>query len=196
LQQQQPRTSRSAPPPVVQVTTPARDFFPSTVGSVWSYKGEGNEYASFTRRVLFASGARVQVHESTGGTVLAIVYEISDTAVRRVFRREEAYQPVNLLNEKATEDVVVLRTPFKVGATWDSGTDRVEITDVNATVNTPAGTFANCLVLKKTSREAADESVVREYYKAGVGLVLREFVSGTTRVTSSLESYDIKAKAR
>lgn len=182
----------SPPPPVIQKTARAGDFFPLTAGSIWSYQGEGNEYASFTRKVLFTEGNRAQIEESNGGTVLAVIYEVTNSAVRRIFRREEAYEAANLLKEKPTESVTILSAPFRVGKAWTSGGTRYEITDVNATLTVPAGTFSGCLVIKNSNPSAREQSVVREYYKEGIGLVKREFVSGETRVTSSLEKYDIQ----
>jgi superfamily II DNA/RNA helicase len=59
------------------------------------------------------------------------------------------------------------------------------IVDTNATVNTPAGEFKNCLKVKLTY----PESTIYEYYQAGVGLVKREFLSEGFEVTSTLESW-------
>lgn len=59
--------------------------------------------------------------------------------------------------------------------------------DVKAAVNTPAGKFENCDKVKI----AGKESTIYEYFGEGVGMVKREFVSGETRVTSTLEKYNI-----
>lgn len=168
--------------------------FPLTVGSTWSYLGEGMEYASFTREVVFARGRRGQLQEDNGGTVIAAVYEITDDAITRVYHSGEAYEVEDLLDrftpsESQSEQIVILRTPLQVGTTWQThqyGTRT--ITAIDADVETPAGKFGNCIVVKIEG----EDSTIHEYFKEGIGLVLREFESEGYRVTSTLEEYDIK----
>lgn len=167
-------------------------YFPLTVGSTWSYLGEGMEYASFTREVVFVRGRRGQLQEDNGGTVIAAVYEISDDAITRIYHSAEAYEAEDLLDRipaSESEQIVILRTPLKTGTTWQTpGNETRTITATDAIVETPAGTFENCVAVKIES----EHSTLHEYFKEGIGLVLREFVSEGYRVTSTLEEYDIK----
>jgi hypothetical protein len=50
-----PQTTPESPlPPIADKTTQKlSDYFPLTTNSIWEYQGEGNEYASFTREVLY-----------------------------------------------------------------------------------------------------------------------------------------------
>jgi len=173
------------------------DYFPLTVGSTWSYLGEGMEYASFTREVVFARGGRGQLQEDNGGTVIAAVYEITDDAITRIYHSGEAYEVEDLLDRvtpsesesEESEQIVILRTPLQVGTTWQThryGTRT--ITAIDAAVETPAGYFENCIVVKIEG----EDSTIHEYFKEGIGLVLREFESEGYRVTSTLEEYEIK----
>jgi len=164
------------------------DFFPMTKGSFWEYEGEGNEFASFTREVLYTDGNRAQFREDNGGTVMATVLETTDTAVIRVFSRGEAYGDENYLEKQATENTILLKAPVQVGTKWEVQDGTKEITDVDVTVPTPAGEFQGCIAVTGNY----GESTVVEYYKAGIGLVKREFTSGETKVTSSLKRYEIK----
>ncbi|MDH7577925.1 MAG: hypothetical protein QHH75_08905 [Bacillota bacterium] len=164
------------------------DYFPLTTGSTWEYAGTGNEYASFTREVLFAEGNRAQIRESNGGTVSAVVFETTDDAVVRIINREESYEPVNMLDNEQEERAVILKAPLKEGTTWSLPHRESEIIDVDAVVATPAGIFTDCIKVKTTGKY----DVIFEYFKNGVGLVKREFVSGDTRVTSALEKYEVK----
>lgn len=164
------------------------DFFPMTKGSFWEYEGEGNEFASFTREVLFTDSGRAQLRENNGGTVTASVIEATETAVIRVFSRAEAYGEENYMEKQATENTILLKAPVEVGTEWEVQDGIKEITDVNATVTTPAGKFEKCVAV--TAHYG--ESTIVEYYKAGIGLVKREFTSGDTKVTSSLKRYEIK----
>lgn len=165
-----------------------REYFPLTEGSTWKYQGEGNEYASFSREVLFTEGNKAQIREDNGGTVSAAVFVVSDKEIVRTFFQGEAYGEVNFLDEDPTENTAILKTPLEVGTKWEEPNGIREIESVDETVETPAGKFTDCIKIKISSMGAT----VYEYYKDGVGMVKREFISGETKVTSSLEEYDIK----
>lgn len=160
-------------------------YFPLALGSSWAYQGEGNEYATFSREVIFASGSRAQMREDNGGTVMAMIYEITDEAVTRIFSKGEVYERVNLLNSQPSEKIIILKSPLEVGTKWKDPNGEREIVDLKATVATPAGKFENCIKVKI----AGKDSTVYEYFKDGVGMVKREFISGEARVSSSLKKF-------
>lgn len=164
------------------------DFFPLSQGSTWQYKGEGNEYASFTRKVLFVEGDKAQIAEDNGGTVSASVFRTTEDAITCIFSRGEEYEGTNLLNEESNENFIVLKAPLKVGTKWEAQGEVREITETNAVVDTPAGKFENCIKVSIT----LENSTMNEYFKAGIGMVKREFESEGMKVTSTLEKYDIK----
>ncbi|WP_258359862.1 hypothetical protein [Moorella sulfitireducens (nom. illeg.)] len=166
------------------------DFFPLSPGSWWHYQGEGNEYATFKREVLYTKGDRAQLKEDNGGTVSAAVFEITADAVTRIFFQGEQYENTNFLDREPREKVVILKAPLAAGTSWETPNGFREIVDVNATVATPAGEFAGCLKVKIEGTG----STIFEYYKEGVGMVKREFISGDTRVTSTLDSYKINGR--
>lgn len=174
--------------PIQQAELKPADFFPLTQGSTWEYQGEGNEYASFLREVVFAEEDRAQVKENNGGTVSAAVFQVSETAVTRIYFQGEAYEDENFLDVSPGENTVILKTPLEVGTKWEDSSASKEIVETDAVVETPAGTFENCLKVKSTY----EDSTIYEYFKVGVGMVKREFTSGETKVTSSLEKYSIK----
>lgn len=165
-----------------------RAFFPLSKGSTWQYLGEGNEFATFTRKVLFADGDRAQIAEDNGGTVSASVFKITDNEITRTFFRGEEYDGKNLLKEKDNDNLVILKAPLKSGTKWKTGEGEREIVDIAAVVDTPAGKFEGCI---KVSIKQ-EHSTMYEYYKAGVGMVKREFESEGLKVTSTLEKYEIK----
>jgi hypothetical protein len=183
-QNQEPKPDK---PKEVPSLKPA-DFFPVPVGASWEYAGEGNEYAAFKRKVLFCSGDLAQISEDNGGTVSASVYKISSDAVTRIFFRGEEYSNTNYLTAKPNDNLIILKTPFSVGTKWNDKNGTREIVDTNSSVTTPKGSFDQCLKIKISYQD----SVSFEYFKQGVGLVKREFVSGETRVTSSLKSYSLQ----
>lgn len=165
-----------------------KDYFPLAEGSTWKYSGEGNEYASFNREVLFVVGNRAQVSENNGGTVSASIFQIEVDHIIRTFFRGEEYDGNNLLDEEANDDLVLIKSPVEVGTKWKTSTGVREIIQTDAVVGTPAGTFEDCIKVEITT----EHSIMYEYYKEGVGLVKREFISEGLTVTSTLEEYNIK----
>jgi len=161
------------------------NFFPVVAGSTWEYQGEGNEYASFSRKILFTSGNLAQIREDNGGTVSAAVFKISPDAVTRIFFLGEAYGQTNYLHSPSNENIVILKTPLQVGTKWTEPNGNREIVDLNATVTTPAGSFTQCLKVKISN----ENSTLYEYFKNGVGMVKREFISGDTKISSSLKKH-------
>lgn len=164
-----------------------RDYFPLTQGSTWQYKGEGNEYASFTREVLYVEDDAAQIKEDNGGTVSASVFTTTDNEITRIFFQGEEYEETNFLNEEPDDNSVILKSPLEVGTQWEGPIDAREIVEIDATVDTHVGQFENCIKVKI----AGQNSTTFEYFKAGIGLVKREFISGDNQVTSSLEKYNI-----
>ena len=162
------------------------DFFPLTEGSGWEYQGEGNEYATFTRKVAYVSGDLAQTQEDNGGTISATVYKFTDKAVTAVYFTGENSNGGNLLQNAPNENVAIIEEPLQVGAKWDIPNGTREIIDTNAGVVTPAGTFSGCLKIKING---SDNSTIYEYFQKGTGMVKREFVSGGDTISSSLSKY-------
>lgn len=178
-----------------QTTTPPeqlpKDLFPLTVGSYWEYEGSGNEYASFTRKVLYTKGNLTQTSEDNGGTVATRVIETTDSLVKVVYMQGEDYQPKNLLETGYTANAndILLQAPVNVGTTWAGTNTNKQIIDIAATVETPAGKFENCVKVKQPSQN----DTIYQYYKKGVGLVKQEFITTNNEVISStLKKYEIK----
>lgn len=167
------------------------DYFPLRRGSKWVYQGTGNEYASFSREVLFTEGNLAQVLEINGGADVSKVYQLNSKGVYEIFKREEPSDPVNLLHEKATGQRLLLQSPLAVGTKWEDGNSLWEIVDTAATIETPAGTFKNCIKVKSVSL-ADSKSVMYQYYAKGVGMVQQDFIYDKgEKISSSLESYQL-----
>lgn len=180
--------NNQAPPPPQELP---RDYYPLTAGSHWEYEGAGNEYASFTRKVLFAKDNRAQVSEDNGGTVATRVIESTDAYVKVVYVEFEDYQPKNLLETGYTANAndILLAAPVKAGSTWAGTNADKQMIAVDATVDTPAGRFENCIKVKLPGQD----NTIYQYYKKGVGLVRQEFIAANgDTVTSTLKKYEIR----
>ncbi len=181
-----PRESSTQEP--IEQNAKLGDFFPLTMGSTWDYEGEGNEYASFTRKVLFARGDRAQIMEDNGGTISASVFETSQDSVTRIFFKGEEYGQENYINTEPEENLIILKAPLEVGTKWEEPNGIREIVDINATVDTPAGRYEECIKVKISS----EDSTLYEFFKKDIGMVKREFIFGDNVVTSSIKEYIIK----
>ena len=107
----------------------------------------------------------------------------------RTFFRGEEYDGNNLLDEEANDNLVLIKVPLEAGTKWETPNGTREIVETDAVVDTPAGEFEGCIKIEITT----EHSVMYEYYKEGIGLVKREFLSEGMTVTSTLEEYSIKA---
>ena len=171
------------------VVTFLGDYFPMRKGNKWVYQGTGNEYASFSREVLFTEGNMAQTLEINGGADVTKIYQVTSNAVTEIFKQVEPSIPVNLLHEKANEQSILLKSPLSIGTKWNDGKSQWEIVDTAATIKTPAGTFTDCIKVKSAS--SGDNSVMYQYYAKGVGMVEQDFITGGEKISSSLESYHL-----
>lgn len=167
-----------------------QDYFPLTVGSYWEYEGSGNEYASFTRKVLYTKGNLAETSEDNGGTVTTRIIDTTENVIKVVYFMGEDYEPKNLLESsfKRNSSSIILEGPITVGTSWsDQGVNK-SIIAVDAVVDTPAGKFENCIKVKS----GGPNDTTYQYYKKGVGMVKQEFIAGDTTVTSTLKKYQVK----
>lgn len=177
------------------VNKPAKEnisaYYPLKVGNHWEYKGTGNEYAAYKEDVVFAEGNKYQVMTDNGGTRMAHRYEVSANQIVTTYREGEVYNDKNILAEPSNENIVILKRPITVGTSWTNGNNHYEITQTDATVAVPAGTFNNCVVVKVTNPQ--EKTYTLDYYKKGVGLVKTEFVAENgDKIMSELEKYTLK----
>lgn len=162
-----------------------KDYFPLHEGCRWQYRGEGMEYASFEREVLYVAGDRAQIKENNGGTVSASIIKITEDAIIRTFFQGEQYDNANLLDREANDNLVILQGPLEAGTRWETPTGVREIVATDAAIATPAGLFTGCIKVKIESQY----STTYEYYKDGIGMVKREFITEDTLITSTLEQF-------
>lgn len=165
-------------------------YFPFEVGNQWTYQGVGNEYASYNKQVLYKEGNKVQVVEENPGTRLVKIYDLKPDSVVVVYSKEEFYEDENILETEENMQDIILQTPVEIGTIWESGDRTSEIVAKDVTIETPAGTFNNCIQVNNTYKD--EENKFIEYYAPGIGLVKSEFIAGETKIISQLENYTIK----
>lgn len=167
------------------------DYFPIAAGSSWDYAGDGNEYAAFKQEMPYTRDSQAQLYIDNGGTMATKIVEITDDAVTQLYFEGEQYDQENLLEKgfSSDEKEVLIKTPLQAGTVWNNQGSSREIMSLEENVETPAGTFADCLKIEITQPDST--AVVYEYYAPGVGLVLREFIDGEAKVISILKGYTI-----
>lgn len=185
----QTTTANVQPTPTATVETPAKlsDYFPLTVDVHLKYRGTGNEYASFDIYVDYAKDNKMQVRKNNGGTETVLVYEIRDNALVCNYSRGETYYRYDYTAMTGGDDVL-LKEPLAAGTSWTAkdGSQR-SITAVDKQIDTPAGSFKAIEVT--TTRK---DSVNKDYYAKGTGLVKTEYNSGNAAMTvvSELEKVE------
>ncbi|MEW6661402.1 MAG: hypothetical protein ACOY9Y_04355 [Bacillota bacterium] len=184
---EQARPGQKAPAKEVAVET----YLPLKQGNFWDYRGEGNEYAEYDDRVLFREGNLVQLKRANPGTTLAVIYEVKEDSITKVYTEEEFYEERNILASfKENQREIILKRPFTLGTTWTVGERTYEIIETNATVNTPAGSFKDCIKIRSTFKDSDHQ--IFQFYAPEVGMVKSEFRAGEALVVSDLKEYKLQ----
>jgi hypothetical protein len=117
-----------------------------------------------------------------------MVLEVLPEAVSVNYVREEFYTDAKLFGEAANRREILLKAPLKAGAVWENDRERREVISIDETVQVPAGTYSNVVKVKVTSLAANTVNENVEYYAPGVGLVLRQFITGGDKIESRLKA--------
>ena len=172
---------------------PISALFPFHQGMEYQFAGEGNEYASFVRKIIHVEDRYLQLTDNNGGTIVTSIYELSDTEIKRIYSQEEFYSEENLIPEKKNNQessLIILKVPLTEGNNWDNNGEKREIVAVNQTLDLPAGTFYGVLQLKIHYKESG--ALAYEYYAPNLGLIKREYESDGFKVSSDLLSFSLR----
>lgn len=166
-------------------TLPLRAYFMKD-GTVASFEGEGNEYATYTTRTKYLDKNFVSVTEDNGGTTMLSIYRIEGDQVLLVWQEPEQYDDMKASEldlESLVPMQVYLRAPLEKGKKFDEWV----VADTNATLVTPYKTFNNVLVTEFKS----EDGINRRYFAKGYGEIKREYIMNDQTTISSTLS-DIK----
>lgn len=182
------------PPPVPPVNEKPKvdisEYLPLKEGNKWIYEGIGNEFASYTQEVTHEKDNKYQVTVFSG-TVTANRYVVTEDSILHTYREHEYYDDTSILDNPANIDAVLLKLPLEVGSQWVSDGNPHEVFSINSTIQVPAGTFTDCLVIKITYKDSGNSSFM--YYKKGVGMVKSEYVlDNDEKIQSLLKEYTIR----
>ncbi|WP_153723633.1 hypothetical protein [Sporosarcina cascadiensis] len=155
-------------------------------GSSAHYKGEGNEYAELDITVDSPTEDYVVVHENNGGSFIQKVYKLEGDEIQ-ILQEQPVEIKAELPNEEELQAMqpigIYLKGPIEKGTKFEDW----EITETDATVETPYQKFDEAIVM-----EQKDEDYInRKYLVKGFGEVKRESIMTTEKdfiVTSTLET--------
>lgn len=164
-------------------------WVPRIENALYTYNGEGNEFASFTRYPQFNQENYYQVAISNPGTTVVEILEYREDEIVRTFQMGEVYYRDNFTSIGTTDgdtaEEAVLKLPIEVGTSWSGTESTYEITAVNYEVEVPAGTYETIEVTN-----TFEESVTKRYYAEDVGLVLEVTELEDSEVSSELEAIE------
>lgn len=181
--QEIPNSTKTETDPVKEVnSTPSTDlpsdeqvnltqfFLPNDTTAY--FKGEGNEYASYTLKILHLYDNYITTLEDNGGTVVQRIYRISDDEITLISEKGEAYDPVtpSLEELESMQPMdIYLDTPIQVGTEFNGW----KITSTSASVVTDLKKFENVVVIERKETEG---NMTRKYFAKDFGEIKREFI--------------------
>ena len=169
-------------------------YFPLQAGIEYSYAGEGIEYASFKRKVMYVEDNYLQLTDNNGGTIVVKIYKFADNEIREVYSQGEFYKEDNIIPDikNKNEGPIILQTPLKVGHSWKNENEKREIVATNAKVKVPAGTFYQVVKIKISHFDS--NNISYNYFAPNIGLIKSEYIGENFEVISKLESFQLKNK--
>ena len=162
------------------------DYFPIKDNVKYYYKGNGNEYASYTIYNDYTLEDKVQQRIDNGGTEVVKVFQLKEGKLTRIFSKGEVYYRENLLGIKSENEEIILMEPLKQGTTWKLKDSRVRtITNTSADITTPLATYK---AIEVTTEGQKDKTI--DYYAKNIGLVKSVFISDGNEISSTLSNIE------
>lgn len=164
------------------------DYFPQS-NKTYSYRGEGNEYASFKETFYNKTDSYLPSIVENGGTRILRIYQLTDKGIYLVYEQPEFYdETIPLFEElkKQFKSVPLIEKPLKAGNSFNHW--KIKNTDIE--LNLAIGKLTNVIVVEQQDEE--NKTVSRSYWAPGIGKVKQEFLTtgqnteGNT-ITSELE---------
>lgn len=155
-------------------------------GSSAHYKGDGNEFAELDITVDSPAEDYVVVYENNGGSFIQKVYKLEGDEIQ-ILQEEPVEIKAEVTNEEELQAMqpigIYLKGPIEKGTVFEDW----EITEIDASVETPYQKFDDAVVLE----QKGEDFINRKYLVKGYGEVKRESIMTTEKdfvVTSSLET--------
>jgi len=163
-----------------------KDYYPLAENTKYTYKGEGNEFASYTVYIDYLNKKRVQTRTNNGGTEVVRVLELNEGQLNELFSRAETYFREDFTNDEYTTSKVLLKEPLKEGNSWSSEENSTStITSINKEIVTPEGNIESIEVTTENP-----QGTIFEYYAKNKGLIKVINKGASYEVSSTLSSVE------
>lgn len=167
-------------------TLKIEDYYPITENVKYIYKGEGNEFASYTVYIDYISNGRVQTRTNNGGTETVKVMELKNGQLTELMSRNETYFRENFTGREYSNGKILLKEPLKDSNSWAAGEGiKSTITGIDKEVVTPHGNYRAIEVTTEGSK-----GTTLEYYAKDVGLVKSVSKGDGYEISSTLSSIE------
>lgn len=156
--------SRDLPGEAGAAPLPA-DYFPLAVGNRWHYESsEGDRFSPVTEtwRIVERQGRDYVLEIRQSLLAGGLPSELVSVSPAGVAERPRTGAPIEF----------ILKSPVRVGTTWETGAGRFEITGLSESVVVPAGVFDGCLEVRFRAHNGQAATVT--LYAPGVGMVRRD----------------------
>lgn len=162
------------------------DYYPIKENTKYSYQGQGNEFATYTVFVDYATENRIQTRTNNGGTESVNVLELKDDQLTLLYSRGETYFRHNFLVNEYDGGKILLKGPIKEGNSWDYDENtKATITSVSKDIVTSLGNYQ---AIEVTIEGEQGKTV--NYYAKDIGLI-KTITSGQAyEVSSTLSSIE------
>ena len=141
------------------------DYFPLAVGNRWHYESsEGDSFSPVTEtwRIVERRGLAYVLEIRQSLLAGELPSELVSVSAAGVAVQPRAGAPVAFL----------IKSPVRLGTTWETAAGRFEITGLSEPVVVPAGVFENCLKVRFRAHNGQAAAVT--LYAPGVGMVQRD----------------------
>lgn len=169
-------------------------YFPAQAGRNYQFRGEGNEFASFERELMYVKGPFLQLRDMSG-TSMAKIYKIEADQISLISSQAEFYEDKNLLldlNKETKIDEIILKKPLKKGMQWETNGRLKEITATDMIVEVPAGIFHDVITVKISYLNQESNNFGFDYYAKNIGLIKSEYIIAADdyKIVSELETFN------
>ena len=146
------------------------EFFPFKADTLFVYQGYPDERFSQLAFAGFIEGNMMQRLVNQGAVATTEVFKYEDGELRLTFGNPVVYDLINVMDEPANLNFLILKAPLAVGNSWSmTGDDTTEIVSMDTEVETPFGIFTAMRVV--TTYSNGDQMI--SYFARGIGLVRR-----------------------
>ncbi|MBP2240294.1 hypothetical protein J2Z40_000847 [Cytobacillus eiseniae] len=149
------------------------DFFPLE-NKIYSFNGEGNEYAAYKETFFTRIDHYLPSIVENGGTRILKVYELTTEGIYLVYEQPEYYEEtlpsIDSIKGKFNRQTLLM-SPLTIGTVYDDW----EIVNIDEEIQLPIGKIKKIIVVEQKDEE--NQTIITSFWAPGYGKIKEEFVS-------------------